>query len=687
MTDQQERKIEVKPGQLVNLIADVQTGRYRIPQFQREYVWSKSKVRELFDSIYREFPIGSFFLWDAERQHNQLFRQLVDLGIPAVGDTDDVSFILDGQQRITSLYATLQGLTVNGTDYRNIVFDLKEEKFKDRTPDNKRYVSVSDIWGPGAMKFSRLIDENYVAAYDRCYQTLRTYPTSIVEVRDKELADVCKIFRRINQAGKRLDRFDLISAMTFTSYFDLRERFKKDIQNRLDDKLFGGISAVNVTQLLALIKHGLCTERYEYSLTTDDIEGYWKDAVASILLAADTLRKNMGVVNSSYLPYGAFLTLLAYYYMKSGNRAMPPEHLEWAKQWFWRASFAQYYGSGGATKMGRDRDLFDKLIAGEKPEFDVPLRLTVQNLVKTRMTWTRTALRNAFICLLATRKPLDLRNNTPLDLVAGGISNFTNNEKHHIFPRAFLKRSGLENVEIHALPNFCFLTAGLNKHILDDEPAKYIPELQGENGEFGKAARSHLLPLGPDSGLLDNDYLKFLKSRGEMLLEEIGRLCGEVSTPRQEERQEAIEQLETNIRDCIHDVLSHRVSDNYWKSNVPPAVRDIAEKRIQQDIIKHPDLKPEEFNIIRRKVDYVNVMDYRTIIGNGPNWPHFEPIFLRKQDLQYHLEQFSEYRNCVMHSRTMSELTRMGGETAMIWFESVLPSEEPVQYGEEQDNE
>ena len=101
------------------------------------------------------------------------------------------------------------------------------------------------------------------------------------------------------------------------------------------------------------------------------------------------------------------------------------------------------------------------------------------------------------------------------------------------------------------------------------------------------------------------------------MLDEIGRLCGEVSTPRQEERQEAIEQLETSIRDCIHDVLSHRVGDNYWKSNVPPAVRETAEKRIQHDLAKHPDLKAEEFNLVRRKLDYVNVMDYRTIIENG----------------------------------------------------------------------
>lgn len=687
MSEHQDRKIEVKPSTLSNLVADVASGRYRIPQFQREYVWNKSKVRELFDSIYHEYPIGSFFLWDAEREHNHLFRQLVDLGVPPVGQHDDVSFILDGQQRITSLYVTLMGLTVNGTDYRNIVFDLKEQAFKDRPADNKRYVSVADLWGPGAMKLSRQIDVGFVDAYDRCYQTIRTYPISLVEVRDKKLPDVCKIFRRINQAGKRLDRFDLISAMTFTAEFDLRERFKKDIVARLDDKLFGGISAAIVTQLLALVKHGQCTERYEYSLTTDDIQKLWKDAVSSVLLAADTLRKNMGVVNSDYLPYGVFVTLLAYYYMKSGNRGMPPDHLEWVKQWFWKASFSQYYGSGGPTKMGRDKDLFAKLIAGEKPTFDVPLRLTVQDLVKTRMTWTGSAIRNAYLCLLATLRPLDLRNNTPLDLVAGGISDFTNNEKHHIFPRAFLHRSGPEDAEIHALPNFCFLTAELNKRILDGEPAKYIPALQAENGDFEKAARSHLIPLGADSGLFDNDYLKFLKARGDLLLAEIGRLCGEISTPRQEERQQAIEDLENRIRDSIHEVLSLKVGDNYWKTNVPPAVRDNAEKRIQQDIDKHPDLKAEDFAPIRRKLDYVNVMDYRTIIENGANWPHFESILRRKQDLQNYLEQFSEYRNCVMHSRPMSELTRMGGETAMIWFDSVLPSEEPAAVVEEEDGE
>jgi len=527
MSNQAERKIEVKPSTLANLVADVASGRYRIPQFQRDYVWNRAKVRALFDSIYQEFPIGSFFLWDAEREHNKLFRQLVDLGVPPVGEHDDVSFILDGQQRITSLYITLKGLMVNDVDYRNIVFDLKEQSFKERQPDNRRYVSVSDLWGPASLLLSRQINSEYVTAYERCWRTLQTYPVSLVEVRDKDLPAVCKIFKRINQGGQRLSRFDLISAMTFTPGFDLRDKFKKDVVARLEEKSFGAIAPAIFTQLLALVRHGLCTERYEFSLTTDDIKNYWRDSIESLLLAADTLRKNMGVVNADYLPYGAFLTLLAYYFLKSGKRSLPPEHLEWVRHWFWRASFGQHYGGAAPTKIGRDRQLFDDLLVGKEPKFIVPVRLTVQDLAKTRMTWTGSAIRNAFLCLLATRHPVHLVNNSPLDLVNGGISDFTSDEKHHIFPRAFLDRSGPEGAEIHALPSFCFLPAELNRRILDAEPARYFAQLRQENPEFEKAARTHLIPTDSDAGIDTNDYLEFLKARGDLILEEIKRVCGQ----------------------------------------------------------------------------------------------------------------------------------------------------------------
>ena len=114
--------------------------------------------------------------------------------------------------------------------------------------------------------------------------------------------------------------------------------------------------------------------------------------------------------------------------------------------------------------MGRDRELLEQVAAGGRPDFDLLVTISVERLVGTRMTWSRSAIRNAFLCLLAKRSPVHLVNNSPLDLVDGSISGFTSAEKHHIFPQAFLREGGHDGPLVHALPNFCFLPSELNKY-------------------------------------------------------------------------------------------------------------------------------------------------------------------------------------------------------------------------------
>jgi hypothetical protein len=673
MSTPTEKRIEVKSDTLRYLMTDVATGRLRVPRFQREFVWTKSKVIELLDSIYKEYPIGSFFLWKAPREFNSLLRQ-IDLGQPPIGPHEEIAFILDGQQRITSLYAVLEGRTFNDVHYRRIAFDLEAATFVDHEADNKRYVAVCDIWGPDAIEVSRQIPKTLQPTFDRFYRILHTYPVSIVEVRDKDLPAVATIFQRINQSGKRLDRFDLIVAITFTPDFDLRERFKRDVLDPLVTRQFGAIAPSIVTQLLALLKSGQCTERYEYALTTDDIRQRWQGSVDGILLAADTLRKNFGVATAALLPYDAVLTLLAYYFAKSGARALSPAHLTWVSLWFWRASFALRYGTAAPTTIGQDRQHFDDLLAGKEPKFAPHRDLAPEDFLETRMTQTRSAIRNAFLCLLAARRPVHLLNNSPLDL-AGEISDFTSAEKHHIFPKQFLSTLGFA-AELHALSNFCFLPAELNKRIGASAPALYVPQFEAENPDFEMAARTHLLPIGADSGIRDNDYLTFLKTRGRLILDEIDRVCGDVTTPRTEERVQAIERIEHRIRDRIHRVLSDRVGPNYWKTSVPEAVRENAEKRIDAMLVKFPDKKSDDLRAPRERLDFLNVMDYVTIVENRGNWGYFEPVFRRKEDVKRYLEGFSEYRNAVVHGRPVTELIRLSGEASMVWLHAILAEDE-----------
>lgn len=673
--EQAEQKIDVTSSNLPKLMVAVANGTYRIPQFQRDFVWSASKIIELLDSIFKEYPIGSFFLWNAGREHNHLFRHIVDLDIPPVGKHDNVSFILDGQQRVTSLYVTLNGLEVRGKDYSKICLDLKGKKFVEREADNERYVSVSTIWGSEAMMLLTNLDPELQPAMMQCWQTFRTYPLSLVEVRDKDLPAVCRIFQRINQGGKRLDRFDLIAATTFTPDFNLRERFEKDITHRLVQDRFGKIKPFAVTQLLALMKSGQCTDFHQFSLTADDIQKFWQPATQAVLLAAATLRDNFGVANASYLPYETFITLLAYYFQKSGNRALPPKHFEWVRQWFWRSAFTYRYGSGGNTRIGQDRDLFDKIIAGASPTFEPALQRTEADLVHARMTTTTSALRNAFLCMLCVQRPTNLRNNAELNLVNGSISDFTSPEKHHIFPQGFLNDQDFSGWAVHSLTNFCFLPNELNNYIRARRPSDYMAELKGENTEFAQAAQKSLLPIGPDSALWTDEYVKFQKQRAAVILDEIRRICEYTTAPRKGERQATIAQYETQLRDLIHVTLEHHVGHNYWKQNVPPIVRQQVEERIKAELDKCPDRNPQDFASPRVKLNFCNVPDYATIIENGANWPFFDPVFKKKQDMQTYLRFFSDYRNCVMHNRDMGELLESQGETALVWLANVLPDE------------
>lgn len=684
MSGNGSQRISVQSAPLKNLIVSVEKGEYRIPQFQRDYVWEASKVVTLFDSVYQEYPIGSFFLWKAGRDQNRLFRHAIHEGIPEIKDDDDVFFILDGQQRITSLYVALKGLILCDIDYSRICFDCKEERFTHRTPDNTRYVSVSEVWGSNAMRLALTLPEEHRDAFMRCWERLQTYPVSLVTVSDKNLESVCVIFRRINQSGKRLGRFDLIAAMTYDPAFDLRKRFQQDIAAKLEAQSFGSISNAIATQLLALKIKGSCTDKMQYSLTAADIRGSWDTVVNGILLAVASLRMEFGVKTATYLPYESLLTLIAYYFCASSHRSIQAAHMGWFQMWFWRACFSQHYGSGGLTRTGRDKALIDRVLAGESPEFNPSFALSVDDLIGTKMTWSGSAIRNAFLCLLAKNEPRHLLNNSKIDLVNGGITGFTSPEKHHIFPKS-LPEEIIGGSDVHALPNFCFIPAELNKVILDSKPSDYFAAFRRQNADFDSALASHLIPSSGNVGIEEDDYLKFLRARAQVILDEIQRLCGISLAPRVGERQQAVEKAEQKIREFIHIILSEAAGPEYWASTVPGDIQESVRGRISDEIKRNPELRKEDVRRPQAMLTFCDVADYLKIISMKQNWGHFEPYMRRRGDVERHFEAFRDYRNHVAHGRQLPDLVRIGGEYALAWLHTVLPQDGELRVQEDEE--
>lgn len=662
-------KIKIKNDyKLANIEHEIEEGTLRIPQFQREFVWEKSKVIKLLESIYNEYPIGSFFFWNAPAHYQNFYRDVAELNLPKPSKYDKVIFILDGQQRITSLYVTIKGLTLYGKNYKNICFDLDENRFVDRNSDQQRYVSVSDLLSNDSFElYEHLSSTDRKKSFQICRKRFWDYPFSAIEVREKELDEVCEIFERINQGGKRLNLFDLVSASTWSADFDLRKKVKEENVSLKVSK-FGEIDNEVYVQALALIAKGSCTRPSQLKLGASDIREYWEPTIEAMRQAISYLKNNFGVVNSSFIPYMSMIVVIAYLFYKNKSRALVVCQNESVSQWFWRTAFSERYSASTLTLVTQDRKLMDKIAEKKEIKVNYPVLLDIDSLMRIRM-YRKSALKNGILCLLAKNKPEHFKNNSPIAVEGDYFSDFYNPEKHHIFPKSLVLKSHSEAM-IHSLPNFCFLPAELNKEISNKKPSEYFAEYARTNKNFGGALKTHL--IRNDESIKTDDFTSFLASRAALLLEEIARVIGsEISRTIANNVDKAINETENGIRNLIDRKLSSR-DPNYWDKYVLSDIVGEIMKRLHAYCVKNPSKNPTKFTS-REKLDFCNIMDYCKIILKKENWSSFYPLFRSKTDTEKRFLSFKEYRNAVKHGKgDVASFILKEGEASVEWLSEIV---------------
>ena len=337
-------KIDVKRQGLGTLMSEFEQGHIRVPRFQRDFVWKRVDILKLLDSMYNEYPIGTIFLWDAPASLNHLLRDIEELCQPPLSDKKGYRFILDGQQRLTSLYAVIKGLQIEGEDYRKIAVNLSNNddtrsSFVYHKPDNKNLVSVSDLLAYDTFEiYNNLPNDDHKKRFTEFRSALNDYPFSVVAVSDMKINDAIEIFERINRQGRKLTRYDLISA-SVSEFFDLRQRSEEDIINKLKAE-FGEIEDTSIPQAVALNKKGRTDHDTQLNLTAEDIESVWDDTAKCFALAVDFVKKNLGVARKSFLPYDAILPILAHYFFRTGSKSIKEfEHRKQLEYWFWQSAF------------------------------------------------------------------------------------------------------------------------------------------------------------------------------------------------------------------------------------------------------------------------------------------------------------------------------------------------------------
>lgn len=356
-----DQKIEIiNNWNLSKFFREMETGTIKIPRFQRGYVWEKSKVVKLLNSIYHQYPIGSFFLWYAPKEYKNYIREIGELGLPDQTDANYFQFILDGQQRITSLYVTLKGKVFDETDYRTICFDIENKEFiatkngkgRNLVPAWKLFdnIAFGEILSDYAIT-DRKKKTNFAAILRDCSEIFTNYPLSIVRTINNDLDDVVEIFERINQGGKRLTSFDLVQATTWSPQFDLNQNIA-DFNARKEVVKYGTIDVKIFITALSINILGNYNNSLQLQLTSENCKKHWK-STADALLAALNFVADMGI-KDDYEPYHPLVAVMQYYFYKLEAKKAKDGHKRDIEKWFWDSKFSGRYSSSSTTSVFRE---------------------------------------------------------------------------------------------------------------------------------------------------------------------------------------------------------------------------------------------------------------------------------------------------------------------------------------------
>ena len=240
------------------LIDRISSGDIRIPAFQRDYVWEPDQVAFLLDSIYKGFPIGTVILWKTETRLKSE-KRLGHFSLPEPQKDYPVNYVLDGQQRLTSLFSVFQTeLKPESDEWVDVYFDLlaqdtvQESLFlalDNSEVDPDRHFPVKTLFDTiSYRKATNGLADETLERLDDLQSRFKEYliPNEVFESDDQN--KVAIVFDRINSAGTELNVFELLSAWSWSEEFDLVEKVKL-LQDSISDHGFDDLGEDRDLQL------------------------------------------------------------------------------------------------------------------------------------------------------------------------------------------------------------------------------------------------------------------------------------------------------------------------------------------------------------------------------------------------------------------------------------------------------
>ncbi len=519
------------------ILDHIDSGHMALPEFQRGYVWNRKQVSGLFDSLYKRHPVGGLLVWVTE-SGSAVHRGDGQLA-PGV-----VKLLLDGQQRMTSVYGVVRGKAPkffdgNAQAFTGLRFHLEEEKFAFYQPlkmkDDPLWIDVTELMKEGNAGLGKYVAQlgqkpeyaarvgEYVGRLSRLLGIV-DIDLHVEEVtgEDKTLDIVVDIFNKVNSGGTKLSKGDLALAKICADWPDARDRMKEQIgvweQAGYHFTLDWLLRSVNT------IVTGEAKFQYLHDKSAEEIQEGLERAIRYIDMSLNLIAGRLGLDHNQVF-FGRFGVPVMVRYLDM-HRGIVDEVTR-DKLLFWYVQAGMWGRFSGSTESYIDKDLaalegadggLDKLID--------QLRLWHGGLRVEPGHFKGWSLGARFypVLYMITRMGESKDWGTGLPLKASLLGKMNRLEVHHIFPKAQLYKHKYNKVEVNALANFCFLTKETNLKISDRLPEVYFPEIESRHPG---ALASQWIPMDENLWKIEN-YPDFLEARQKLLAEEVNRRMEEL---------------------------------------------------------------------------------------------------------------------------------------------------------------
>ena len=505
----------------VSTILDhIDSGHIALPEFQRGYVWNRDQVRGLFSSLYRRHPVGGLLVWATESG-----------AAPHRGDGPSVAgiakLLLDGQQRMTSIYGVVRGKAPDFFDgdpqvFTGLHFHLGREDFSfykhALMQNDPLWIDVTKLMQENVAVFMKEIMQvpEYSDRFEEFMNRLNDLhgiQNAVLHVeevtgQDKTLDIVVDIFNRVNSGGTKLSKGDLALARICAEWPNARSTMKDMLAKWSDagydfamDWLLRSINTVLTGEAKFVHLHDKDAESVQNGL---------KLAERHIDTVLNAVAGRLGLDHGRVF-FGRFAVPVMVRHL---DRAGTLDAKEQDKLLFWFVQAGMWGRYSASTETVIDQDI-EALEQNGLDGLLGTLRLWHGDLTVRPDHFFSWSLGARFYPVLYMLSRMGEAKDwgTGLPLKADMLGQMSRLEVHHIFPKSRLYEANYDRAEVNALANLCFLTKDTNIDISNRFPEDYFPKV--ERNHPGALA-SQWIPEDPALWKIDR-YPEFLEARRRLL--------------------------------------------------------------------------------------------------------------------------------------------------------------------------